>query len=147
MQSIDRYRNTHAELRQMIDELRALMTPEKLRIRPNARTAYELLCDLGDQVQRHLAEEDRGLYPQLLIHEDPKIKSIAWGFISGERPLRMVFDNYHKRWLKNYDIDFSDAFVTETHQVFEMVAQRLDREEQVLLPKLTEIGMFHEMQA
>lgn len=147
MQSIDRYRNTHAELRQMIDELRALMTPEKLRIRPNARTAYELLCDLGDQVQRHLAEEDRGLYPQLLIHEDPKIKSIAWGFISGERPLRMIFDNYHKRWLKDFDIDFSDAFMTETHQVFEMVAQRLDREEQVLLPKLTEIGIFHEMQA
>jgi hypothetical protein len=59
----------------------------------------------------------------------------------------MIFDNYHKKWLKNYDIDFSDAFVVETHQVFEMVAQRLDREEQVLLPKLAEIGMCHEVRA
>lgn len=147
MQSINHYRSRHAELRQMIDELRTLLTPEKLRIRPNARIAHELLCDLGEQVQRHLSDEDRGVYPHLLIHEDPKIKSIAWGFISSERPLRMIFDSYHKRWLKNYDIDFSDAFVAETHQVFEMVAQRLDREEQVLLPKLAEIGMFREMHA
>lgn len=147
MQTLDGYRSTHSDLRQMIDDLRSLLTPEQLRIRPNARMAYELLLDLGDRVQRHLAEEDRGLYPSLLIHDDPKVKSIAWGFISGERPLRMVFDHYHKNWLKNGDFNFSDDFLAETHQVFEMIGQRLDREEEVLLPKLVEIGMFHRARA
>ena len=144
MQTLDGYRSTHSELRQMIDDLRSLLTTEQLRIRPNARTAHELLCDLGERVRRHLAEEDRGLYRSLLIHEDPKVKSIAWGFISGERPLRKIFDDYHKNWLKNCDFNFSDDFVTETHEVFEMVGQRIEREEQVLFPKLVEIGMFHE---
>jgi len=147
MQTLDGYRSTHSDLRQMIDDLRSLLTPEQLRIRPNARMAYELLLDLGERVQRHLAEEDRGLYPSLLIHDDPKVKSIAWGFISGERPLRMIFDHYHKHWLKNGDFNFSDDFLTETHQVFEMIGQRLDREEEVLLPKLVEIGMFHQARA
>ncbi|MGE5153458.1 MAG: hemerythrin domain-containing protein [Bdellovibrio bacteriovorus] len=144
MHTLDSYRGTHAELRQMIDDLRSIMSMEQLRIRPNAKTAYELLCDLGEKVRRHLAEEDRSLYPSLLIHEDPKVKSIAWGFISGEKPLRKTFDDYHKRWLKNCDFNFTEDFLAETHEVFDMVSQRIEREEQVLFPKLVEIGMFEE---
>jgi hemerythrin-like domain-containing protein len=144
MQTLDSYRGTHAELRQMIDDLRSILTMEQLRIRPNAKTAYELLCDLAEKVRAHLAEEDRSLYPSLLIHEDPKVKSIAWGFISGEKPLRKTFDDYHKRWLKNCDFNFTDEFLRETHEVFDMVAHRIEREEQVLFPKLVEIGMFQE---
>jgi hypothetical protein len=144
MHTLDGYRSTHSELRQMIDDLRSILTAEQLRIRPNARTAYELLCDLGERIRRHLAEEDRALYPSLLIHDDPKVKSIAWGFISGEKPLRQTFDDYHARWLKNCEFDFTTEFLAETHQVFEMVGQRIDREERVLLPKLVEIGMFQE---
>lgn len=146
MSDLNVYRNSHAELRQMIDDLNAILTPELLKIRPNAKTAYELLCDLGKKVRSHLADEDRTLYPTLLIHEDPKIKSIAWGFISGEKPLRKIFDDYHKRWLKNCDFKFTDDFLAETREVFEMVASRIDREEQVLLPKLLEIGVFQETQ-
>ncbi len=147
MQSLDSYRGSHAELRQMIDDLKSILTPDLLRIRPNAKTAYELLCDLGDKVKKHLAEEDRSIYPSLLIHEDPKVKSIAWGFISGEKPLRKVFDDYHKKWLKNCDFTFSGEFLDETREVFAMLGQRIDREEHVLFPKLIEIGMFQESRA
>jgi hemerythrin-like domain-containing protein len=144
MHTLDGYRSTHSDLRQMLDDLRSLLTMEQLRIRPNAKTAYEMLCDLGERVRRHLAEEDRGLYPSLLIHEDPKVKSIAWGFISGEKPLRQTFDDYYNHWLKNCDFNFGDEFLDESRAVFDMVAQRIDREERVLLPKLLEIGMFQD---
>jgi hypothetical protein len=144
LKGLDGYRSTHSELRQMIDELRSMLSREQLRIRPNASTAYEMLCDLGERMRRHLAEEDRGLYPSLLIHDDPKVKSIAWRFISGEKSLRQTFDEYHAHWLKNCDFNFSDEFLAETDEVFEMVGQRIDREEKVLLPKLVEIGMFQE---
>jgi hemerythrin-like domain-containing protein len=144
MQTRASYRNRHAELTQMVEDLRSIMTPQNLRIRPNAKTAYELLCDLADKVKAHLAEEDRGLYPSLLIHEDPKIKSIAWGFISGEKPLRKTFDDYYKKWLKNCDFNFTDELMQETNEIFDMLLYRLDREEQVLFPKLVEIGVFQE---
>ena len=147
MQNLTSYRNRHAELTQMIDDLRQIMTPEMLKIRPNAKTAYQLLCDLSDKVKEHLSEEDRGLYPSLLIHEDPKVKSIAWGFISGEKPLRKSFDDYHKKWLKNCDFNFTQEFLRETSDVFEMLSDRIEREEQVLIPKLLEIGMFQEARA
>ena len=144
MQTMKEYESTHAELRQMIDDLQSIMSPEHLKVRPNAKTAYELLCDLGDKVKKHLSEEDRSIYPTLLIHEDPRVKSIAWGFISGEKPLRKVFDDYYKKWLKDCDFNFSEEFVVETREVFDMLTQRMDREEQVLFPKLVEIGMFQE---
>jgi hemerythrin-like domain-containing protein len=144
MTTIEGYRNTHSELRQMIRDLDAILRPEYLLIRPNAKTACEQLCDLATKVRRHLSDEDRGLYPTLLIHDDPKVKSIAWGFISGERPLRKIFDDYHDRWLGNCDFDFTDDFLEETREIFEMVAKRIEREEQVLLPKLLEIGLFQD---
>ncbi|RNE90387.1 hemerythrin domain-containing protein [Marichromatium sp. AB31] len=147
MQTLDTYRDSHAELRQMIDDLRALLAPELLRIRPNARTAHQLLCDFGQRVRAHLAEEDRSLYPGLLIHEDPRAKSIAWGFISGEKPLRQAFSAYHKRWLKDCDFEFCETFLAQTHEILEMVSARIDREEQVLLPKLVEAGILQEAAA
>jgi hemerythrin-like domain-containing protein len=145
MQTLSSYRNRHAELMQMIEDLQSILNPEQLKVRPNAKTAYQLLCDLSDKVKEHLAEEDRGLYPSLLIHEDPKVKSIAWGFISGEKPLRKTFDDYYKKWLKNCDFNFTESFMQETHEVFAMLINRIEREEQVLFPKLLEIGIFEEV--
>lgn len=146
MQTLDDYRDCHAELRQMIDDLRSIMNVDQLTIRPNAKTAYQLMCDLAQKVKKHLAEEDRQLFPSLLIHGDPKVKSIAWGFISGEKPLRRTFDEYHKKWLKDCDFDFSDEFLEESREIFDMLTYRIDREEQVLFPKLVEIGMFADQQ-
>jgi hemerythrin-like domain-containing protein len=145
--TLDGYRNSHAELRQMIDDLRSIMTKEQLKIRPNARTAYQLMCELSAKVKEHLSDEDRQLYPNLLVHEDPRIKSIAWGFISGEKPLRRTFDEFHKKWLKDCDFNFTDAFLEESHEIFDMLSYRIDREEQVLFPKLEEIGILAHQRA
>lgn len=147
MLDLAHYRNSHTDLLHMIEDLQQLLTPEMLRIRPNAKTAYLLLCELGSKVKEHLSEEDRGVYPSLLIHDDPRVKSIAWGFISGERPLRQTFDEYHRKWLKNCDFNFTEDFLRESQAVFRMVAERIDRENRVLFPKLVEIGLFQEIRA
>jgi hemerythrin-like domain-containing protein len=140
MNTLDSYRDSHAELRQMVDDLQSLMTPERLRISPNAQIAYQMLCNLGQRVKCHLAEEDKELYPSLLIHDDPLTKSVAWGSILSEKPLRKRFEAYHKKWLKNCDFDFTDEFLAETYEFLEMIYQRIDHEEHVLLPKALEIG-------
>lgn len=146
MHDLAHYHESHSELRQMIADLQSLLTPEMLQIRPNAKTAYQLLCDLGTKVKAHLGEEDRGVYPSLLIHEDPRVKSLAWGFINGEKPLRRAFDDYHRRWLKNCDFNFTQEFLNESRGIFQMVADRIDRENHILFPKLVEIGLFPEVQ-
>ncbi len=142
MLTLSGYQENHEELKRMIEDLRLLMTPEQLKIRPNAKTAYELMCELARKVKAHLAEEDRDLYPSLLIHEDPRVKSIAWGFISGEKPLRRTFEEYHRKWLKNCDFNFTAEFLEESHEIFDMLTYRIEREERILLPKMVEIGLI-----
>jgi hypothetical protein len=40
MHTLCSYRDTHSELRNIIEELRAVLTLEQLRLRPNAKSAY-----------------------------------------------------------------------------------------------------------
>jgi hypothetical protein len=147
MTSIDSVKGRHSDLLEMISDVRQMLKPEILSIRPNAKLAYETICTLADKMKQHLSAEDEGLYPPLLTHEDPKVKSVAWGFINGEKPLRKMFDSYYKKWLKNCDFSFSDEFMRDTHEMLAMLETRIDREQTILLPKLTQMGLFSPPQA
>lgn len=144
MQTIDRCRTAHTELRELIGDLRPFLSMDRLRHLSNARNTHELLCELRERMLRHFEEEDRRLYPSLLNHDDPATQSIAWGFISSEGPLRMMFDNYHQEWLESRDYNFCDTFVSETQQVCDLVATRLDHEERLLFPQVVEISRLRE---
>ena len=145
--ALDTLRDRQSELQSMISDLQAILDEDLLKIRPNAKTAYELLCDLSKLVKDHLSEEDKGLFPSLLVHEDPKLKSIAWGFINGEKPLRKSFEDYHRKWLKDCDFNFTSEFLQESNDIFELVAKRIEQEQTILFPKLEKMGMFSENRA
>ena len=49
--------------------------------------------------------------------------------------MRKTFDDYHRKWLKHTDYKFPEEFLEETREVFDMLVQRIEREEQVLFPK------------
>ena len=119
-----------------------MLKPELLAIKPNAKTTHELLCTLCKQLKNHLVSEDKGLFPPLLTHEDPKMKSLAWGFISGQKPLRKQFENYHQRWLKNCDFKFTQEFLDQSLELFTAIEDRIDREQSILIPRLEESGIF-----
>jgi hypothetical protein len=136
------FRNRQDEIVVMLGDLKAMLKPEILSIKPNAKTTYELLCSLGRKLKDHLAAEDKGVYPPLLIHEDPKLKSLAWGFISGQKPLRKQFEEYYNKWLKDCNFEFTDAFLEESVELFSAIEYRIEREQTVLIPKLEQSGLF-----
>ncbi len=142
MSAIDNLKGGHTEMLDMIQDLRAMLTREQLSIRPNAMTAHKLICDLAEKMKEHMSEQDRSIYPDLLIHRDPKLKSMAWGFLNGQKPMRKQFDQYHSKWLKNCDFNFSDEFITDTFEVFDMIEERIKREESILIPTLESTGVL-----
>lgn len=139
MNALEKYANHHTELSTMIEDLQSILTLEQLSRKPTAEKAHELLSVLIKKVKQHLSDEDRELYPALLVHEDPRVKSIAWGFISGERPLRRSLDDYHKRRLKTAVLQSNAAFIEDTRALLAMLTDRFEREERLLFPKLEEI--------
>lgn len=142
MSTIDSMKGSHGEMQVMIKDLRAMMTKDQLKIRPNAMTTHKLLCELADKMKSHMSSQDQEVYPGLLIHEDPKLKSMAWGFLNGQKPMRKQFDDYYNKWLKNCDFNFTDDFMAETFEIFDMVEERINREQTVLLPTLEISGLF-----
>ena len=140
--AIENLKGSHADMLDMISDLRAMMTREQLSIRPNAMTTHKLICDLSDKMKDHMMEQDRSIYPDLLTHQDPKLKSMAWGFLNGQKPMRKQFEQYHAKWLKNCDFNFSDEFITETLEIFDMIEDRINREESILIPTLENTGVL-----
>ncbi len=142
MSAIENLKGSHTEMQEMILDLRAMMTREQLSIRPNAMTAHKLICDLAEKMKEHMSEQDRSIYPDLLIHRDPKLKSMAWGFLNGQKPMRKQFEQYHNKWLKNCDFNFSDEFIADTFEMFDMIEDRIKREESILIPTLESTGVL-----
>lgn len=136
MHPVNFYYEQHAEILGMVEELRPLLNKESLQVRPVAKTAHKLLCDIAAKLKEHLAEEDKELYPSLLTHEDAKVRNTAWGFINGQNALRQWTDQYNKKWLKDCNFEFTDEFLKDTNELLGLLAVRVDREEHVLFPKL-----------
>ena len=61
---------------------------------------------------------------------------MAWGFISGEKPLRRWFKDYNDKWLKDCDLKFTEDFLEETNEVIALLTDRVNREEKILFPNL-----------
>ena len=147
MSTIDILKGSHGEMQDMINDLRAMMTEDQLKIRPNAMTTHRLLCELADKMKSHMTSQDQEIYPGLLIHEDPKLKSMAWGFLNGQKPMRKQYDDYYNKWLKDCDFNFSKEFVAETFEIFEMIDERIEREKTILIPTLESSGVFSRVAA
>ena len=81
MSTLETLKGSHADMLDLIRDLRAMMTKEQLSIRPNAMTTHRLICELAEKMKGHMSEQDKSVYPDLLIHRDPKLKSMAWGFL------------------------------------------------------------------
>ncbi len=147
MSTIDILKGSHGEMQDMINDLRAMMTEDQLKIRPNAMTTHRLLCELADKMKSHMTSQDQEIYPGLLIHEDPKLKSMAWGFLNGQKPMRKQYDDYYNKWLKNCDFNFTKEFVAETFEIFDMIDERIEREKSILIPTLESSGVFSRVAA
>ncbi len=136
MHPVSFYHEQHAEILGMVEELRPLLNKESLQVRMVAKAARNLLCEISKKLREHLVEEDKELYPSLLTHQDDKVRTTAWGFISGQHTLRQWTEQYHKKWLKDCDFEFSEEFIKDTNELLDLLAVRVDREERFLFPKL-----------
>jgi len=73
------------EIREISGALLGLMTIEQQTIATIAKVSHTLLCDLCKKLDTHLANEHKGVFPELLSHGDKKVQSMVWGFINNDK--------------------------------------------------------------
>jgi hypothetical protein len=130
------------DLQASIRDLRAMLEPGMLSVKPAALTAYQELCRLVEKANKHFIIVLRGIYPPLLIHEDIQLKKLAWDFIRGEKPLREQLESYQKFRLKDFDLNFTPDFIADTLELFDALETRIEQEQTIFLPRLQEKGAF-----
>lgn len=133
MSKTARFRDQHVEMVGVVKKLAGLLNADKLS--KDASEARQLLSELAGKLKMHLAAEDNALYPQLLAHTDAKIKGLASQFQKEMGGIKDAFEGYIRKWSTPQTIQ-ADAktFVTETNGVFQVLAKRIEKEDNELYP-------------
>ena len=105
----------------------------------------EATCDLffkyAEEVTDHLYLEEKEVYRHLLNHEDLKVRNTVNDFFSGSIEIKRVFNEYLGQWCKNKKLRTTkhSEFVEDSHQMFELVLNRVDAETNILYPTIKEV--------
>jgi hemerythrin-like domain-containing protein len=135
MAATTRLRQQHAELKDGVRKLEALLSPDRLT--REAAAAREALGKISGLLKVHLAVEDTALYPRLRAHGDAKVRQAAERFASEMGGLKEAFTKYVATWPSAEAVEKNAAgFVRDTRAVFDALAKRVAREESELYPLL-----------
>lgn len=142
MTTLQELRSQQNEIREMTAALLNLLTPEQQAVGTIARVTHTLLCDLCASVNNHLAEEHRGVFPELLSRGDQAVQNMVWGFINNDKPLRLEFNEYRHKYLRDCEYAVTMEFIDETKQMLRMLDERISLEHSKMMPKLEAAGLF-----
>jgi succinate dehydrogenase flavin-adding protein (antitoxin of CptAB toxin-antitoxin module) len=107
-----------------------------------------ITCDLFfryvEEVKGHLEATDSDLYAQLLTHKDRRVNNLADRFMGGSKEIKRIFAQYLQKWCrmkrKELVIGEYDEFLKETHEMFELVLNRIQDEVEQLYPLIREVS-------
>ncbi|CAK0781343.1 putative Hemerythrin HHE cation binding domain-containing protein [Gammaproteobacteria bacterium] len=133
---VEEHRNLHRQLMEAMDNIRILLTPERLSIPLNNKAAHRMLCHFVKLVKTHLYSEHHNRLSVLMPHQNDWVKSLVCRFGDGEMAIYQFFDNYHKTFLKKRRFDFSSNFLAETLDMFDRLERHIHIEECTLFPTL-----------
>lgn len=104
--------------------------------------ACSVLFDFLDQFQDHMKLVNI-LYQGLLTDNDKETSNVAQMFMSGERELKRIINQYTKQWCnsqrKELWVADHEQFTKDTQELFEFVLSRIQDETEHLYPLVREI--------
>ncbi len=134
-----RFRTQHDELLAIVNDISGLLDVNALN--QDASQARSLLSKLLGKLKVHLAMEDKSLYPQLISHDNDKIKSVAGQFKNEMSGIARSVEEYNQRWPTATSIqENASAFVRETSGLFNALGGRIDKENSVLYKLCDDLG-------
>ena len=134
-----------SELSQQNEKIKELSAVLQYLIENKEMCNSKITCDLfmtyAEEVVDHLYVEEKEVYRHLLNHADPKVKNTTKDFFSGSIEIKRVFNEYLGRWCKNKTLRVvrHGEFVKDSHEIFDLVLNRIDAETNVLYPMVKDI--------
>jgi hypothetical protein len=138
---------TFDELNEQNDNITELTNALELLLGDRALCNSKVTCDLFfqfvEQVKSHLELMDKNMYGPLLTHHDQQVRNTADRFMGGSKEIKRIFAAYLKKWckVKNRELVIReyDNFKGETDEMFEMVLNRIQAEQENLYPLIRRV--------
>lgn len=128
----DELQKENQEISDTIEVLTHLIAHNELR---NNQVFCKLLKDFSTTVNDHLKHESRTAYKSLLPLKDNGGHEIAEQFMNNTNQLNKIMNDYTRHWCKApHDFSTNEAFIDETKHIFHLVTERINLEQDKLLP-------------
>lgn len=135
---IENLTRQHRELVRTATELFGWLDERKLAA--GAASAFSAVASLSGILKVHLAMEDESLYPHLIQHPDPELRSLARRFLEERGQVRQRFDAYREAWSSPAAIERDPPqFVEETREILGLLWNRMKMEDDVLHPEIVRV--------
>ena len=132
------FRQQHGDILKIAADISQYLNKDELSEKSNI--VSKLMTNLARKIKMHLTIEDASLYPVLLNSDDEEVKKVATEFIDEMGHIKDVFDNYIAQWPTGFKInERPDDFIKETQELFSVLADRIDREDNKLYILVDEI--------
>jgi iron-sulfur cluster repair protein YtfE (RIC family) len=133
------FRAQHERLLEIAGEISEYLA-DGLELLENSNTVSKLLADLSRELKMHLTIEDTSLYPILCLGDNEELKNKALEFKEEMGGIRGSFEAYIAKWPSGYQIKENfEEFIKETKSLFEALAERIDRENNILYQMIDEL--------
>ena len=129
----DQLRRQHREIAEASSEIRRLLQPTSLA--NDASEVRTLVSQLMGKLTVHLSMEDRALYPSLVASGDASVAGPAQRFMDEMSHIGESIEAYRGKWPHAESIQADPtSFMTDTGELLDSLAERVQREERDLFP-------------
>lgn len=132
MRRTEQFRKQHEGIVGLVQEISKKL--DSRTVADNAQEMRLIISKLAGLVKVHLAMEDKALYPSLATSSDPTVTATAKRFMTEMGGISEAFNKYYEKWTTQAIRDQSDAFIRETQRLFNILGQRIERENNELYP-------------
>lgn len=133
MADINNLERQHESIREYVNQI--LVYIKNNQVENDAHEIAKLINTLSGRLKIHLQAEDQHLYPKLKQSDNREIKQTTERYIKEMGNISQVFEDYKNKYnTKSKIYDDINTFKVETSQVFKVLANRLDQEDNYLYP-------------
>lgn len=129
----EQLRRQHTELFELGQALRAKLDPETVSL--DSAEVRRMLARFVGRVRVHAAMEHAALYPRLLAHDDPAVRSVAQRLLDEVGPIYALVAAVGERYPTTESVQADPrGFVQESRRVLRVLGERVMRETSELYP-------------
>ncbi len=135
--NIEKFKKDHNEIMALMTELKKLV---QSGIAENAGPIAKQIVAMSSLIKLHLAAEDQVFYPALLKSKDPSVSKIGQKFQLEMGDIASAYKQFAGKWNIESKVSSDPAgFKEEANNVFTVLHQRIQKENQELYPLADQI--------